>query len=48
MKQSWLGFWLAGKDPADLVPANTLFTVKAGKLANGGNNPLPGTSGRSN
>ena len=37
----------AGKNPADLVPANPLFTIKAGKLANGGNNPLPGTSGGS-
>jgi hypothetical protein len=44
-KQFWLWAWLAGKDPANLVPADALITVKAGKLADGGNDPLPGTSG---
>lgn len=35
---------LAGKKMTDLFPANPLFTVKAGKLADGGDHPLTSTA----
>ena len=35
---------LAGKKTTDLFSANPLFTVKAGKLADGGDHPLTRTA----
>jgi len=45
VKKFWLWTGLAGQNPADLVPADALLTVEAGKLADSGDDSLPGTSG---
>jgi hypothetical protein len=37
MKQSWFWPWLSGKDATNLIPADTLFTVKTWQFTDGSN-----------